>query len=416
MSDAGPDDVSPDEFVEAWMAGMEAEFGPRSTSTRLVLTPASSYTPRAHRWLVPGMIPRGALTLLSGREGLGKSTWAYTLAAAVTRGTVPGDLLGRPADVFIAASEDDWPTVIVPRLIAAGADLDRVHNVIDVIRGGPGGESVLTFPEDGVALAVALAEHEVALLILDPLLPRIGKGYDTHKDQPVRQGLAPLVEAAGAARTAVLGIIHRNKSERSDLADTTMGSRAFTAVARSVLAVLRHPEDPDLRLIGAFKANAAKDSDLARVFEIRAVEIGHDPDDGMPILGTYAQDLGLHTTSIAEANAAGQTAAGPRASSLQAEAEVFLARTISSHGGSVSRPVVFAENDDRGSEAFSRSALTRAADSLNVTKSKAGFQATGVWSTPPEGWPARVKPYLESVQPSIRKVRITRKSGDDTRE
>jgi hypothetical protein len=408
--------MSPDEYVEGYMAELEATWGPPSKSTKLVLTPASSYTPRAHRWLVPGMIPRGALTLLSGREGLGKSTWAYTLAAAVTRGTVPGDLHGRPADVFIAATEDDWPTTIVPRLMAAGADLGRVHNAIDVIRGGPGGESVLTFPEDGAALAAALAEHEVALLILDPLLPRIGKGYDTHKDQPVRQGLAPLVEAAGATRTAVLGIIHRNKSEKSDLADTTMGSRAFTAVARSVLAVLRHPENPDLRLIGAFKANAAKDTVSARVFEIRAVEIGQDPDDGMPISGTYAEDLGSYTASIAEANAAGQTAAGPRANSLQAEAEIFLARTISAHGGSVSRPIVFAENENRGSEAFSPSALTRAADSLNVTKSKPGFQGTGVWSTPSDGWPSRVKPYMQPDLPSTRRVRITRRREDDTRE
>ena len=45
---------------------------------------------RAVRWLWEDKIPLGEITLLAGREGLGKSTIAYTLAAWITQGTMKG--------------------------------------------------------------------------------------------------------------------------------------------------------------------------------------------------------------------------------------------------------------------------------------------------------------------------------------
>ena len=54
---------------------------------------------RATHWLwqTPGpngeledRLPLGSLGLLEGREGMGKSTVAYNLAAQITRGVLPG--------------------------------------------------------------------------------------------------------------------------------------------------------------------------------------------------------------------------------------------------------------------------------------------------------------------------------------
>jgi hypothetical protein len=44
----------------------------------------------------------------------------------ITRGTLPGEFYGEPKSVLVAAAEDSWSQTIVPRLIAADADLDRV--------------------------------------------------------------------------------------------------------------------------------------------------------------------------------------------------------------------------------------------------------------------------------------------------
>ena len=93
------------------------------------MTLASQITPRPVRWLWPDRIPSGALTLLAGREGIGKILVCVHLAAQLTRGTLPGGRSGRPSRVMFATSEDAWEFTMVPRLIAAGADLAMIGRV-----------------------------------------------------------------------------------------------------------------------------------------------------------------------------------------------------------------------------------------------------------------------------------------------
>src|SRR5690349_3618283 len=92
---------------------------------RVQLQPAPT-TMRPVHWLWDQRLPLGALTLLAGREGIGKSTVAYALAAQITRGTLPGRYADQPRAVAVCATEDSWEHTISPRLVAAGADLDRV--------------------------------------------------------------------------------------------------------------------------------------------------------------------------------------------------------------------------------------------------------------------------------------------------
>ena len=88
---------------------------------------------RRHRpvkWLWDGRVALGTLALVGGREGIGKSILAYTLAADITRGRLPGAFFfGTPKAVIVAATEDSWAHTIVPRLIAADADLTLVYRV-----------------------------------------------------------------------------------------------------------------------------------------------------------------------------------------------------------------------------------------------------------------------------------------------
>lgn len=100
---------------------------PRTGGRRLRLTPASAVTPRPVRWLWNERLALGTLSLLGGREGIGKSIVECTLAADITRGRLPGICAGTPRAVIIAATEDSWAHTIVPRLI--GADADEVPRV-----------------------------------------------------------------------------------------------------------------------------------------------------------------------------------------------------------------------------------------------------------------------------------------------
>jgi len=89
-------------------------------------TPYSSVEPEIVRWAWAERVPLGAVTLGVGRQGLGKSTLLASLAADLSRGRLSGDLYGKPTTVLMVNCEDAHETTVVPRLLAADADLDRV--------------------------------------------------------------------------------------------------------------------------------------------------------------------------------------------------------------------------------------------------------------------------------------------------
>src|SRR5690606_16654893 len=93
---------------------------------RLVVTRGSDVRTMRVRWVDPDWMPAGSLVLLAGREGLGKSTIAAEKAARVTRGQLEGEWFGRPRNVLYLHTEDAREFTVVPRLRAAGADMDRV--------------------------------------------------------------------------------------------------------------------------------------------------------------------------------------------------------------------------------------------------------------------------------------------------
>jgi hypothetical protein len=202
---------------------------------RVVLTAASKIKPRRVQWLWDARIALGTLALLAGREGLGKSILSYTIAAMITRGDLPGEFFGTPKSVLVAAAEDSWSQTIVPRLIAAGADLDRVFRV-EVIHDTI--HSELITPRDLARVKAVAREVDAALMILDPLISRLDPKPDSHRDADVRRALEPLVAMADLINISVLGLIHHNKSGATDPLQVVMASKAFPAVARSVHTVI----------------------------------------------------------------------------------------------------------------------------------------------------------------------------------
>jgi hypothetical protein len=222
---------------------------------RLRAVPASQYLPRSSRWLWEHRIPQSGITLLAGREGIGKSTWDALLAAQITRGRMPGCHAGTPRSVGIVATEDAWEEVIVPRLMAAGADRDRVFNIEANVEEGAFG--TVSLPADVRHLPELCAKHEIVLLILDPVMSLIHGSLDTHHDREARKALDPLANFARSEAVAIVANIHVNKSATNDALNSIMASRAFTAVARSVLYCVVDPESErgDRYLLGHPKCN-----------------------------------------------------------------------------------------------------------------------------------------------------------------
>lgn len=219
---------------------------------RLQLQSLEGLQVRPVRWLWHHRIALGQIALLAGREGIGKSTTALALAAQITRGTLEGDYLGRARDVVIVATEDSFEHTIAPRLMAADADLARVYRVTMTEE-----YAALAFPRDLPELERACAGHDVGLIVLDPLMSRVGAELDSHRDQQVRQALEPIGALADRLRASVLGLIHVNKGGSVDPLERVMASKAFTAVARSVLYAMKDPveHEPAEYLLGLVKSN-----------------------------------------------------------------------------------------------------------------------------------------------------------------
>lgn len=242
--------------------------GSSTESRHVVLHRASGIEPRPTTWTWEGRIPTGSLALIAGPEGTGKSSCAYWIAAQLTLGGLPGVHQHNPRDVLIAATEDSWSRTIVPRLIAAGADLDRVWRVEVATSQGTGG--YLTLPKDVHALAASAEQTNAALLLLDPIMSRLEASLDSHKDAETRQALEPISAVADRTGMSVVGLIHFNKSGSSDVLNNVMASKAFTAVARSVSTVIRDPDDETgrTRIFGTPKSNLGRDDLPLLPFEL----------------------------------------------------------------------------------------------------------------------------------------------------
>ena len=343
--------------------GSEDKDADDDTKSVLKVTRASAIPIRAVKWLWDHRLQVGTLSLLAGREGIGKSLVMYTALADITRGRLPGVMVGTPRNVLVAATEDGWEQTIVPRLMAAGADLDRVFRLDHA------GE--LVFPRDVHKLEKTIEAYEVVATVCDPIMSRIDKELNTHTDQQTRQALEPLGDVANKTRSCITGLIHVNKGVQTDPVSMIMGSRAFPAVARTVLFCAVHPENEKQRVFGRVKGNdGAADVAKDQMFEIHNVKVADEPEE---IWTGKVGWLGDANFSISETIAA---SSGDRMATR--EAADWLRDFLEAEGGSASSSDI--KKAARGDH--SDSALQRARRVLKLKTISTGFPRTTRWVLP----------------------------------
>jgi RecA-family ATPase len=243
----------------------------------LRLVPLNTVEPRNVRWLVPGFIPLGTLTMVAGVGGLGKSMWLTGVAARLSRGDLDGH---PPSDAVIVSYEDTAAEVLRPRVEAAGGDPSRVHVIEPEHRDYV---DPVAFPRDVNEVEQLVRSVGAKLLIIDPIVAAIAVELDAHKDQHVRVVLARLAELAEEADCAVAIVGHLNKAPSTDAYVRVANSVAFWNAARSVVLITEDNGDEDLRLVAQRKANYARLSGVER-HRIESVVLPHlvDPTDGRP--------------------------------------------------------------------------------------------------------------------------------------
>ena len=225
------------------------------------------------KWLWKPYIPFGKLTILQGNPGEGKTYFAMQLAAACTnRVKLPGMEEIDPFNVIYQTAEDGLGDTVKPRLLEAGADLDRVLVINEQALGG---HITLSDRE----LETAIRENDAKLLIIDPIQAFLGANVDMNRANEVRPIFRWLGDMAERTGCAIVLIGHLNKASGMQSTYRGLGSIDFTASVRSLLFIGKVKDDPNLRVLTHEKCS------LAPLGDSLAFILGDD--EGFRWIGPY---------------------------------------------------------------------------------------------------------------------------------
>ena len=348
---------------------------------RLIIHRASDLEPEKLIWIWPGRVPEGKLVLLGGPPGLGKSQVTAFISAVVSNGLHwPCDEGRAPqGDVVFMSAEDGIQDTIVPRLMAAGADLARVHIVAAATKMDGTGRKTFSLKTDVDLLEDVVRQiGTVRLIIVDPISAYMG-GADGNGNVETREVLEPLAEMANRLKIAVVAVTHLNKGGAGNQSalNRFAGSIAFVAAARAAFAVIEDPDDEGRRLLLQAKNNLGKKcKGLAFRLEQRLV--------ASDIMSSNVMFEGEYVSaSIDEALNASEGRGSSEKRTNKEEAANFL-RTILA-GGAL--PVLQIESEAREAGLLGpdnpisqNKAFRSARDILNVTpQRRGGTGAKGQW-------------------------------------
>lgn len=331
-------------------------------------------------WLMPERVALGAQTVVAGMPGTGKSTLiAEVIALVTTGGQWPTGEHAPLGNVLLLSAEDSARNTLVPRLMAANADLRRV----EIIQGTRSSGSRKTF---NLAADVDLLERkardwtDVRLIVVDPLSAYFG-GVDARKNADVRSALEPLGDFAERMGIAVISVTHLNKSGQGAAIHRVIDSIAITGAARAAYMVGKDPGDDDRRIFASLKNNLAPEARPlayrigARLVGDKQVVASHVIWDSEPVNVTADDILAAADTH------------GPDRSAVDEAAE-FLWELLAN--GPVLQADVRSQADAAG---FTYATVRRAKAKARVVASRRGepsVRGGGRWFWHLEGdWPPR---------------------------
>jgi putative DNA primase/helicase len=340
-----------------------------ATASPSIWTQASRLDAQEMRWLLPQRIILGSLCVLEGDTSVGKSTFLSALAASVTTGR---EWLGRPEQppraVLWVSGEEDFATQINPRLVAAGADLGRVH----VPQTDDHGERIrISLPESIPALRDVCWEREIDLIILEPLSSMVGPSTDLNQVVATRLCLDPLQRMCFAAGVTCIVTRGLRKDRSGPRSAHGQGSSAIGDTARSVLVIDAPDPSKSDRVMRVVKCS--------RSCRVPAVSYTIEPGVFGPTM-EHLQEM----TRGEEIDA--DTVADPAERSVREDARSLL-RKMLGKGWVRSNTIRLAAEDAMVSQAT----LRRAAADLGIVTRQTwdGQSSYHEWSAPDGGWESK---------------------------
>ncbi len=214
----------------------------------------SEIPPSSVSWLVPFWLPRGKLVILDGNPGMGKSLITLDLCARVTTGRsfFADGPDSEPANVVLLNAEDSGADIVLPRLKALGADLDRVY----IFNQGENAD-LPRIPSQIQLLDDILRRTQAQLLAIDPIVAFLDRSIQTNNDMSVRQALQPLGLLSQERGCGTVLNRHLNKTVRSEALYRGGGSIGFQGACRVSWLAAADPVEPGRRVLAQVKNNLA---------------------------------------------------------------------------------------------------------------------------------------------------------------
>jgi putative DNA primase/helicase len=318
-------------------------------------------------WVWPGRFALKKIGLITGLPDEGKGVLLSDIIARVTRGlSWPCNEGNAPVgNVILFTAEDDSKDTIVPRLMAAGADLKRV-TIIKMFREA-GKERMFSLVTDLPMLRQQVIEiGNVKMIVIDPVSAYLGIGkVDSFRATDVRAVLGPLKEFAEELRLFILGVIHFNKKmDVTNLLLRVSDSLAYTAAARHVYGIV-NDEDNQRKLFVKGKNNIAPREQQTLAFGFNTREVGTDKRTGNQISRPFIvwEDRPVDITATEALQALNES----KSPSERESAKDFINMLLSN--GPVGSKDVYEAGKENG---FSKRTLERARRQLGIDPKKDG--------------------------------------------
>jgi hypothetical protein len=240
---------------------------------RLVATSLVDVEMRSIQWREKPLWQSCAFQLLAGAKGSGKGTYLAALAARITRS---GE------NVLFISSEDSTEIDLKPRLVAAGAVIERCYCIQQTVR----------LPDDLDQIRRLVSEiGGVGLLVIDPVANHIGN-RSSNSDTEVRDAIGPLNALADELGCLIIGVRHPGKDRSRGALASILGSTAWVDTPRAVVMIAVDDEDELVRHIQVVAGNRSPNGS-ARAFRIEAVDV-----EGLTEPITRAVELGESPKSV----------------------------------------------------------------------------------------------------------------------
>lgn len=319
-------------------------------------------------WLWENRFSLETFGLIAGLPDEGKGQIIQHIAARVTVGGLWPCGEGRAplGSVVYLQAEDNLGKTVVPRLMAAGADLTRVH-LMNMMK-EEGKERMFSLQNDLEPLRQKILDvGDVKLALIDPVSAYMGVGkVDSYRTTDVRAVLAPLVRLAEETQVAVIGILHFNK--KIDVTNALLrisDSLAFGATARHVYGAIDDKENDRKLLVKAKNNLAERGTGETLAYRFSSKCVGADKKTGEVIVAPFIE-WGAEYVDISAAEAM-SAAANSRSPGAGEQARTLL-RDLLSKGAMPQKDVEEAAK----AEGISMITLRRAKQKLGIRARKEG--------------------------------------------